>query len=213
MADDPVNPKHYVGVTRDGVELQAADVGEAFNLNHHLSTTVEYCIRAGKKPGQDKATDLRKARWWLDREIAGLPAENGTEGDQPDAIDRVLAEVRRELERAMGKFPPIRSVHEGLAIIREEFDELWEAAKRRDPDPADLRSEAIQLGAMAVRFMVDLLSDPAPDRRDLFTRINVMAGGLSKVDGDEREQLVKELTRLEAEHERLARQELQARGS
>lgn len=56
---------------------------------------------------------------------------------------------------AFGKF---HSAHEGLAVIYEEFDELkdevWKKAGERDPDA--LIKEAKQLGAMAMRFLVDV---------------------------------------------------------
>jgi hypothetical protein len=52
---------------------------------------------------------------------------------------------------------PMRSGHEGKAVIEEELDELWEEIKRYPKhDPAKWRKEAIHLGAMALRFLVDL---------------------------------------------------------
>jgi hypothetical protein len=200
--DDAVNPKHYVGVTADGIELQAVDVGEAFGLNHHRSTAIEYLIRAGRKPGQAEAIDLAKARWWIDRELDRLAAENGTEpeegeeskGDQPDTNDCVLSDILAELHRATLKHPPIQSVHEGVAIIREEFDELWEVAKRRDPDPARLHEEAVQVAAMAARFVRDLLYDepvdlaeePAPSARDLYAELHALADRIEALGERER---------------------------
>lgn len=59
---DPVNPAHYrVG----GVEC--IDVIEAWGLGYHLGNAVKYICRAGRKG--DAAEDLRKARWYIDREI------------------------------------------------------------------------------------------------------------------------------------------------
>lgn len=57
------HPKHYQ--SKHGVE--AIDVIEEFNLNFHLGNVVKYILRAGHK--NDELEDLKKARWYLDREI------------------------------------------------------------------------------------------------------------------------------------------------
>ena len=61
-----------------------------------------------------------------------------------------------ELGRAMSKFGPMASAHEGYAILLEELDELWDEIKLKDRDKARMRAEAIQVGAMAIRFIKDL---------------------------------------------------------
>lgn len=73
-----------------------------------------------------------------------------------DAIDNVELELRR----AMEKFPPMHSAHEGYAVTLEELDELWQEVQRKndgsDPGrPAAMRKEAIQVAAMATRFVID----------------------------------------------------------
>ena len=65
----------------------------------------------------------------------------------------ILSEVLDELNRAQEKFPAMHSQHEGVAVIEEEFLELREAVfwgKKGTP-----RAEAIQLAAMALRFVND----------------------------------------------------------
>lgn len=57
------HPAHYQ--TASG--LEAIDVIEAFELGFLLGNAVKYVLRAGKK--RDALTDLRKARWYLDRAI------------------------------------------------------------------------------------------------------------------------------------------------
>lgn len=70
----------------------------------------------------------------------------------------ILDEVDAELERAK-KFKPFNSAHEGYAVLLEEVDELkahvWMNQTKRDLDK--MRKEAIQVAAMAVKFveMVD----------------------------------------------------------
>jgi hypothetical protein len=65
-ARDPVNhPKHYTGHA-SGVEcIQITE-----HMNFCLGNAVKYIWRAGEKG--DAVKDLRKARWYLDREIARL---------------------------------------------------------------------------------------------------------------------------------------------
>jgi len=60
--DDINHPAHYKS---GGIEV--IDVIEAFNLNYHLGNVVKYLLRAGRK--NDALEDLKKARWYLDREI------------------------------------------------------------------------------------------------------------------------------------------------
>ncbi len=55
---------------------------------------------------------------------------------------------------ALGKFPPMTSAHDGYAIILEELDELFDAIKK-DQYSTNLKNEAKQVGAMALRFLID----------------------------------------------------------
>ena len=68
-----------------------------------------------------------------------------------EVVEAVLVEHRE----ATSRFPSFRSRHEGYAIIKEELDELWEEIKTKNTDEARLRKEAVQLAAMALRFVVD----------------------------------------------------------
>jgi len=64
QATDVVNkPIHY---TTGGVET--LDFIEAKDLNYRLGNVVKYVVRAGKKH-TDPVEDLKKARFYLDREI------------------------------------------------------------------------------------------------------------------------------------------------
>jgi hypothetical protein len=66
------HPAHYGGADNP---FEAIKVIEAWGLGFCLGNTIKYISRAGKK--QDVLTDLRKARWYLDREIARLEASDG----------------------------------------------------------------------------------------------------------------------------------------
>lgn len=65
-----------------------------------------------------------------------------------------LNEVAEELQKASAKFPSFNSAHEGYAVLREEVDELWDDVKK-DRTEAAIK-EAIQVGAMAIRFITDM---------------------------------------------------------
>lgn len=67
---------------------------------------------------------------------------------------RLLYEVVDEWAEACSKKRAFTSGHEGWAIIREELDELWDEVKRDDLTAA--RAEAVQVAAMALRFLEDL---------------------------------------------------------
>ncbi len=77
---------------------------------------------------------------------------------QAEKLGRILNEVAKELSTAQRAFPPMNSYHEGYAILLEEVDELWAEIKpkpaRRDKDA--IRREAVQVAAMALRFLHDL---------------------------------------------------------
>lgn len=51
---------------------------------------------------------------------------------------------------------PFASAHEGYAVLQEEVEELWEEVKKREPDKVRMRAEAIQVAAMALRFVMDV---------------------------------------------------------
>jgi hypothetical protein len=78
-------------------------------------------------------------------------------------VARVLRDVERELVRAMRDFAPMHSAHEGHAVIREEFEELWEHVRANTGTTRAARAEAVQLAAMAVRYVLDVCdSEPVP---------------------------------------------------
>jgi len=64
--DDTVNhPPHY----RAG-GIETIDFIEAKDLNYRLGNVVKYVSRAGKKVNSDPLEDLKKAQFYLTREIA-----------------------------------------------------------------------------------------------------------------------------------------------
>lgn len=75
-AADPVNhPAHYGG---------AGDPHEAIKVIEHMGwgrgfcrgSAIKYLLRAGRKGTEtDEAADLRKALWFIDRDLSGLERE------------------------------------------------------------------------------------------------------------------------------------------
>jgi hypothetical protein len=70
--ENPVDhPPHYGGADD---HYEAIKVIEAWGLGFHLGNSVKYISRAGKKG--DALLDLKKARWYLDREIQKMERKN-----------------------------------------------------------------------------------------------------------------------------------------
>ena len=65
-------------------------------------------------------------------------------------------EAAGELVRACVKHKPMHGAHEGYAVILEELDELWDEVKAQTPDKTKMRKEALQVAAMALRFVWDI---------------------------------------------------------
>lgn len=66
------HPNHYGG---ENNPYEAIKVIEAWSLGFHLGNAVKYTARSGKKG--DALTDLKKARWYLDRKIQNLEQFSG----------------------------------------------------------------------------------------------------------------------------------------
>lgn len=63
------HPAHYGGADNP---YEAIRVIEAWELGFHLGNVVKYISRAGSKPGAAYVVDLKKAAWYLAREIERL---------------------------------------------------------------------------------------------------------------------------------------------
>jgi hypothetical protein len=78
-------------------------------------------------------------------------------------IRKINAErdISNELLAAEGMFPAIQTPHQGYAIILEELDELWDEIKAKPGVRSQdrMRKEAVQVAAMALRFIVDVCYD------------------------------------------------------
>lgn len=76
----------------------------------------------------------------------------------PD-VRRVMAKslVMNELSRAQ-VWPAMNSAHEGYSVLAEEVDELWDhiKVKQGNRNIPEMTYEAVQVAAMALRFIIDV---------------------------------------------------------
>ena len=75
-----------------------------------------------------------------------------------DTDNDIIAAIVTALTTAEAEFPPFYSNIDGWATIDAEMDELRDSIKEqpRIDDYADMRIKAIQIAAMAIRFVKDL---------------------------------------------------------
>ena len=64
IKDNVNHPSHYT----DG-KIEVIDFIEDKKLNYHRGNAIKYIARAGKKHKNKEIEDLRKAIWYLEREI------------------------------------------------------------------------------------------------------------------------------------------------
>jgi NTP pyrophosphatase (non-canonical NTP hydrolase) len=81
------------------------------------------------------------------------------------AIPEAMLDIEIEALKATEKYPPFHTAHEGFAVLLEEVNELWDEVKVKQGkrDKAKLRKEAVQVAAMALRFIIDI-ADNEEDR-------------------------------------------------
>lgn len=67
MSDTKTEPKHYTDLA-----ITPIDAIEVWGVGFSIGNAIKYMARAGKKDGESPLDDLRKARWYLTREIERL---------------------------------------------------------------------------------------------------------------------------------------------
>jgi len=70
-------------------------------------------------------------------------------------VQEISKQVEEEYDSAAKKFGRFNSYHEGYAVLQEEVDELWDEIKG-EQSLEEMEKEAIQVAAMAIRFIYDL---------------------------------------------------------
>lgn len=76
---DQINPSHYRGFSNGA---QVVDIAERLNFNR--GNAVKYLARAGRKQDADTITDLEKAKWYVEREIARIIADGKETARRPE---------------------------------------------------------------------------------------------------------------------------------
>jgi hypothetical protein len=105
---------------------------------------------------EDKARNAKqKQEVYDDNYFADLAKQDRENMKIADTMRAVEAELRN----AVAAHGPMKSSHEGYAVILEELDELWEHVRLKEKlrKKSEMRLEAIQVAAMAARFVIDLL--------------------------------------------------------
>jgi len=92
MSDAVEHPSHY---NSHGSGIECIQVTEYMNFN--LGNAVKYIWRAGLK-SEDPITDLRKAAWYVQREIARLE-DMGAKSSAPSPTEATSGDIRSALEQ------------------------------------------------------------------------------------------------------------------
>ena len=93
MTHDSINsPAHYA----EGRTYEPIDVIEDWELNYNLGNACKYISRAGRK--QDQLEDLKKARWYIDREIQSLEQPVPFEATYEDIVESMIDNAIRGYE-------------------------------------------------------------------------------------------------------------------
>ena len=66
-----------------------------------------------------------------------------------------------EVQKTVDIWPTFNSAHEAYSVLAEEVDELWSHVKtnQKKRDIAEMRKEAIQVAAMAIRFASEVCTE------------------------------------------------------
>jgi hypothetical protein len=78
------------------------------------------------------------------------------------SVEIIDSAIWSEFRKASQKFSRFHNAHEGYAVLKEEVDELWDAVKLNQSNPGGagmMQKEAIQVAAMAIRFLHDVSFD------------------------------------------------------
>ena len=136
MTESVDHPAHYGG---EDNPYEAIKVIEAWGLGFSLGNTVKYISRAGKKDPEKLLQDLKKAAWYLNREIskAELAQKQKAEHD-------ALTSFRESLDQKITTAPEAR----WLEVHYKALDKRYSSSTGVRVSPSDT-VDAIIANAMA----------------------------------------------------------------
>ena len=84
--------------------------------------------------------------------------------DYSELLYKIGVDVSKELQAAIETHSLFTSPHHGYAIILEELDELWDEVKKKKSirDVKNMRTEAVQVAAMAMKFIMSMDAEWKP---------------------------------------------------
>lgn len=177
---DPVNhPEHY---TRFG-KAEVIDITEKLNFNR--GNVVKYVTRAGAKAGSDEKEDLRKAEWYLQREIARMgdnPVTNHPTGLRHTDEKRVLHGVAKDIEKVIQASDLPTHLKMSMSEVLHGLNFALGYRKNRDfpkqlmifPTGTDGRYQGV------VNLMVEAAAKPADRKKIALTEAEVLIEQLLK---------------------------------
>lgn len=127
MADE-INPSHYRGFS-NGAEV--VDITERLNFNR--GNAIKYLARAGRKQDADTLTDLRKALWYVQREIDRILT------DGKETAEKLPRAQANELPSESQKPAPVEPIYIGATeFIPDADNPLSGTVVRRRPDGSEI---------------------------------------------------------------------------
>jgi hypothetical protein len=108
--DNVDHPSHYADGWSNGAEV--IDITEHLNFNR--GNAVKYIARAGKKNPDTELEDLRKAQWYINREIRRI--ESGTD----DSVTQVIAGFTKK-PNVYGRLSDVPS---GVVVV-DKYGDKW----------------------------------------------------------------------------------------
>lgn len=140
-----------------GARAQGADAfkrGFSYDMNPFVKNPQLTMWSVGWKTAESELVESRLQET--------LKSEGLRRDEEFKSVQVALEEVRSEIRSARAVWPrPSYNAHEAYAVLLEEVDELWDhvKTKQKNRDLAKMRKEAMQVAAMAVRFMIEVCDE------------------------------------------------------
>lgn len=112
----------------------------------------------------EKLEELKRQVAEEERAILNHPSAETISSVTDDAVyvsqPQFTTLISEELSRVDKMYPPMTSVEEAYAVIKEEFEEFWDEVKVKDHqrDWGNMATELVQTAAMCMRAYNDVVS-------------------------------------------------------